>query len=97
MKNLVGIKQNPDDSDASTVFIEPRFAKRLTFAEGSICVPAGKVWVRWDRTETGATVRCNVPKGACATLCPDDGYRFENGASGVSLPIGESLHKLIKI
>ena len=94
MQNLVGIKHNPDDSNVNNVLIQPRFAHKLTFAEGSVCVPAGNVHVRWERTDSGVTVRCTVPEGVQATLCADNGYRLENGKTAIPLPIGESEQRV---
>ena len=94
MQNLAGIKQNPDDSDANTVLIAPRFAKTLTFAQGSVCVPAGEVRVRWERNDTGVTVKCTVPEGVRAELRADNGYRLENGKSEHTLSVGENEIRL---
>ena len=97
MQNLAGIKHDPYDSGVNNLLIHPRFAAKLTFAEGSLCIPCGEVRVRWERNDTGVTVKCTVPRGAATTLRADNGYRLENGGFELALPEGESEIRLLAV
>ena len=97
MQNLAGIKHDPYDSGVNNLLVHPRFAAKLTFAEGSLCIPCGEVRVRWDRNDTGVTVKCTVPMGAATTLRADNGYCLENGGFELALPEGESEIRLLAV
>lgn len=95
MQNLAGIRQNPDAQDANSVIIEPHFPDLLSFAEGTIQIPAGTVESHWKRTGDGVELMVKIPKGASAILRLDAGWQTDIGFTEYSLG-KETTVKIIK-
>lgn len=60
---LAGIRPDPHFAGADTFTVAPVFPKELSFAEAYHIFPAGKLSVRWERTEQGITLSLDIPAG----------------------------------
>ena len=75
MQALAGIRcfsaQNPDE-----IRIQPFFPDGMTFAEGWHQTPQGRVFVRWERTDTQICLHIEVPDGVRGWIVLESGYKF---------------------
>lgn len=63
VRYVAGLRYNPDASDVNYAEVCPVYTQGLSYAETSYDAPAGKLFVRWDKTEKGITLKVCVPKG----------------------------------
>ena len=60
LKDIAGIRINPNRRGADTVLLAPSFPSSLSFAEGrheSVC---GEVFIRWEKTENGVALQIRM-------------------------------------
>ena len=77
MEVILGIRVNPDASDAKHVDIVPKFIEKLEHAEGYYDTVNGKLSVSWKRDGDGVLLKLDVPQGVYGTVKLPFGYRFE--------------------
>lgn len=76
LKDITGIRINPNGRGADTVLLAPSFPAALSYAEGrheSVC---GEVSIRWERTPDGIALDIRVPDGMYAELKLPAGYQL---------------------
>lgn len=76
LKDIAGIRINPNGRGADTVLLAPSFPAALSFAEGrheSVC---GEVLIRWEKTAEGVALDIRVPDGMYAELKLPAGYQL---------------------
>ena len=73
---VAGLRYNPDATDPRHVVVKPALIGALTFAEASYASPKGKIFVRWDRTDSGADLHVCTPNGINATVVLPDGTQI---------------------
>ena len=62
ISEVAGLKWNENMDDSFNLTIAPHFIKSLTFAEASFDSPAGRIVIRWDRTDEGIVLKGDVPQ-----------------------------------
>ena len=67
-QDLLGIRQTDDSVCFDRVTVSPVFPKTLSFCEGYITTPHGKIAVSWKRTYNGIELTVDVCAGIDATL-----------------------------
>lgn len=76
LKDIAGIRINPNRRGADTVLLAPSFPSSLSFAEGrheSVC---GEVFIRWEKTENGVALQIRIPDGMYAELKLPEGWQL---------------------
>ena len=76
LKDIAGIRINPNKRGADTVLLAPSFPASLSYAEGrheSVC---GEVLIRWEKTPEGVALDIRVPDGMYAELKLPAGYQL---------------------
>jgi len=76
ISTAAGLRYNPDGTDHRHALVRPVFLSALTFAEASFISPFGELFVRWDRTDSGADLRVRIPDGMTATVVLPDGTQI---------------------
>ncbi len=79
---VLGIRQKDGSCGMQSLVISPVFPQGLSFAEGSITVPQGKVSVRWERQSGGIRIQIR--------LCPGLNAVFRSGEAEHPLAAGEN-------
>ena len=75
---VAGLRYDTDVTGRGSVLIKPAFIKSLSFAEASYASPLGEIFVRWERTDGGVSLRVSVPDGMTAGIVLPDGTRFSH-------------------
>ena len=79
---LLGIRQADNASGMHSFVIEPVYPDGLSFAEGSVTTPRGKIAVRWKKQSDGIRIQIR--------LCPGVQAVFRSGGSEHSLDTGDN-------
>ena len=69
VRYVAGLRFNPDGTDVNYAEVSPMYLDGLAYAETYYDAPAGKLCVRWDRTESGVTLKVSVPEGIRVKVC----------------------------
>ena len=69
VRYVAGLRFNPDGTDVNYAEVSPMYLDGLAYAETYYDAPAGKLCVRWDRTESGVTLKVSVPEGMRVKVC----------------------------
>lgn len=78
LRQLAGIHVNPNEDDPNELLIKPHFASALDFAEGSYDIPAGSVFVKWERIEGNILLFVKSKGDIKFRIHLENGYAFEN-------------------
>ena len=62
IRYVAGIRYNPDGTDSNYAEISPVYTEGLSYAEAYYVATAGKLAVRWDKTEKGFVIKVSVPE-----------------------------------
>ena len=89
IKNLSGIRFNPNGNDIRKVDLRPSFVSTLDFAEGWYEAPDGKIFTRWERQGEEIVLTVEVPDAIRASLFLENGYVLENGTAFAPVKSGE--------
>lgn len=77
LRRVVGINPNPSECDPNEVLIRPHFISSLDFAEGWHETPAGKVFVRYEKTDENAySLTVKADEGVRVRTVLRDGFVF---------------------
>lgn len=63
VRYVAGLRYNPVGDDVNYAEVCPVYTQGLSYAETSYDAPAGKLSVRWDKTENGVALKVCVPEG----------------------------------
>ncbi len=74
IQKIAGIRINPNGDDITNINIKPNFIEKLSFAEAWHNSVNGKVFVRWEKDESSATIKINIPEGTWGYLYLPDGW-----------------------
>ncbi len=72
---VAGLRYNPTGDDHRHVLIKPAYINGLSFAEATYNSPAGDIYVRWDRTESGINLHVCTADGITAEVVMPNGTR----------------------
>lgn len=88
--SVAGIKINPFDRDVNEIEVSPCFVNSLKHCTGYINIPAGKVEVRWEKTEDKIIIlNIFVPDNAYGFIKLPNGYEEDKtGMSVIQLESG---------
>lgn len=75
---VAGLRYNPSCTDPAFVLVQPAFIEGLAFAEASYASPRGEIFVRWQRTENGVSLRVRTAPGINAEVVLPGGVRFSH-------------------
>lgn len=65
---ILGIRQKDGSSGMQSFVISPLFPKKLSFAEGSVQTPHGKIGIRWERQQNRIAVQIRLCSGIDAVF-----------------------------
>ncbi|MBR7132267.1 MAG: family 78 glycoside hydrolase catalytic domain [Clostridia bacterium] len=81
IKQLVGLKPNPECRDVTEFEISPCFAKRLEFASCEYNSVIGMVTVAWKKQQSAILLTVQVPEGIKGDIKLPEGYSFADGGN----------------
>ena len=90
IQEFAGLKPNPAVNDPDAYEISPCFIRGLSHAEAYFQARRGRLWVRWERTGAGVTIRVSAPEGARGALILPKGYAFAREKTAV-LPLNGAV------
>ncbi len=85
MKNLVGIRVNPNECDVNEILVAPKLIPELSYAKGDYTAPNGRVEIEWKRNGGEALLRYSIADGVHARLSLSDTYLTEQGSNEMPL------------
>ncbi|MBP9988599.1 MAG: family 78 glycoside hydrolase catalytic domain [Ruminococcus sp.] len=93
IKNLAGIKPNPNIDDENYVIISPAFVNSLDYAEGWYNLPCGKVSVKWHRNKNEIILEVEAPDNAKGKIQLRSSNIFADGTNESPLKSGQFIIK----
>lgn len=88
IKDLAGIRPNPEENDCNTVEISPVFPSSLDYARGYYRAPLGRVDVAWERSGSEIRLTVGIPSGMKGSIKLPSGYTFEDGSQAMEAKPG---------
>ncbi|MBE6731312.1 MAG: hypothetical protein E7564_06465 [Ruminococcaceae bacterium] len=92
IKRILGIWVNPYRESANDILIKPDFIPQLKFAEGYENIPAGEIYVKWEKLEDGKIkLTVKIPENAKGYIIIGEGYQFSDGMCQKEAKSGEYI------
>ena len=96
IRNVAGLRVNPNRNDPNTVEIKPAFIDSLEVAAAYYEAPAGRIDVTWGRKDTGLiNLVVTIAEGVSGTITLREGYVFaEDGTTQKTAVSG--IYRIVK-
>lgn len=88
IKDVAGIRMNPDGHNVNRVEIRPAFVTALENASAYYDAPAGRVSSSWKRAGDAIEITLEIPNAVDAILVLRDGMHLADGASSARVTSG---------
>ena len=89
IQKVAGLCVNPANNDPDSVLVRPDFLNALGRAEAYYEAPAGRIEVRWQKTDGGVCLTVDAAEGVHGDIRLPAGYALADGAVTFKLASGE--------
>lgn len=93
IKNILGIRVNPDETNPKNINIKPAFISEIDNAKGYYDTVCGKLCVEWVRENGKINLCIDCPDGICGKLILPAGFTA-NGKNEIALSRGKQTFKI---
>ncbi len=94
IKRIAGLQVNPYRRNANEFEIRPCFIEKLEFAEACYDMPAGRVYVKWERQDENIVITLVAPLATKGKIILPKGYEVSNSEQkhldGVRMTFGNA-------
>lgn len=94
IQSITGIRLNPNKNNVNEVHIRPSFIDALSYANGYHIAPAGRIEVKWKRSDSGIDLTVEVPDACSGYIMLENGFVFENETA--VKPLSSGTYRIVK-